>query len=179
LHTAYGNETPVHIIFDSDVDHDCDDIGALYILHGAVERGEAKLLATMGCTSSVAIAPCLDAINTWFGRSEIPVGTLKDEGFLDHSGFANEIIQRYPHKYPCGKDYPDAVALYRKILAEQPDSSVVVLAVGPLRNLANLLKSRPDDISPLDGHSLIARKVRRLEVMGGSYPPTANTKEAE
>lgn len=50
LHTAYGNETPISIIFDSDVDHDCDDIGALYILHGAVERGEAKLLATMGCT---------------------------------------------------------------------------------------------------------------------------------
>lgn len=42
LHTAYGNETPISIIFDSDVDHDCDDIGALYILHGAVERGEAK-----------------------------------------------------------------------------------------------------------------------------------------
>jgi hypothetical protein len=177
--TAYGNETPIRIIFDSDVDHDCDDIGALYILHGAVERGEAKLLATMGCTSSVAIAPCLDAINTWFGRSEIPVGTLKDEGFLDHRGFANEIIQRYPHKHPSGKDYPDAVALYRQILTEQPDGSVVVLAVGPLRNLANLLKSRPDNSSPLDGHSLIAKKVKRLEIMGGSYPPTANAKEAE
>lgn len=179
LQTAYGNETPTSIIFDSDVDHDCDDIGALYMLHGAVERGEAKLLATMGCTSSVAIAPCLDAINTWFGRPEIPVGTLKDEGFLDHSGFANEIIRRYPHKHSSGKDYPDAVSLYRQILANQPDGSVVVLAVGPLRNLANLLRSSPDDASPLDGPALIAKKVKRLEIMGGSYPPTANAKEAE
>lgn len=140
---GHATEHPVNIIFDSDVDHDCDDIGALYILHGAVERGEAKLLATMGCTSSIAIAPCLDAINTWFGRPEIPVGTLKDKGFLDHKGFANEIIRRYPHRFASGSDYPDAVALYREILAKQPDSSVVLLAVGPLRNLANLLKSRP------------------------------------
>ncbi len=176
---SQGAEPPVKIIFDTDVDHDCDDIGALYILHGAVERGEALLLATMGCTSSAAIAPCLDAINTWFGRPEIPVGTLKDEGFLDHKGFADDIIRRYPHQHSSGKDYPDAVTLYRQILAQQPDGSVVVLAVGPVRNLANLLKSRPDDASPLDGPALIAKKVKRLEIMGGTYPPTANAKEAE
>lgn len=48
----------------------------------------------MGCTSSDSIAPCLDAINTWFGRPEIPVGTLKDAGFLDHRGFGAEILER-------------------------------------------------------------------------------------
>ncbi|WP_202921648.1 nucleoside hydrolase [Anatilimnocola aggregata] len=172
-------EPPLKIIFDTDVDHDCDDIGALFMLHGAVERGQAHLLATMGCTSSVAIAPCLDAINTWFGRPEIPVGTLKDESFLDHKGFANEIIRHYPHKHASGQDYPDAVTLYRQTLAKQPDATVVVLAVGPLRNLANLLKSRPDEASPLDGPALIAKKVKRLEIMGGTYPPMANTKEGE
>jgi inosine-uridine nucleoside N-ribohydrolase len=73
---------PVNIIFDTDMGGDCDDVGALFILHGAVERGEARLLATMGCVSADAIAPALDAINTWFGRPEIPVGTLKDPGLL-------------------------------------------------------------------------------------------------
>jgi hypothetical protein len=173
-----GAEPPVPIIFDSDVDQDCDDIGALFMLHGTVERGEAKLLATIGCTSSDAIAPCLDAINTWFGRPEIPVGTLKDKGLLDHQGFAVEIAKRYPKKSVSGNDYPDAVKLYRKILASQPDKSVVVLAVGPLRNLANLLRSPADDVSPLDGVKLVARKVKRLDVMGGVYPPS-NAKEAE
>ena len=131
----------MNIIFDTDVDHDCDDIGALFILHGAVERGEAKLLATIGCTSTDGIAPTLDAINTWFGRPEIPVGTLKDAGFVDHRGFAAELLKRYPKKFASGKDYPDAVKVYRKVLTDQPDGSVVVLAVGPLRNLANLLKT--------------------------------------
>ncbi len=176
---VHAVEPPVGIIFDTDVDHDCDDIGALFILHAAVERGEANLLATIGCTSSDAIAPCLDGINTWFGRPEIPVGTLKDKGFLDHKGFAAEMIRHYPSKFRSGQDYPDAVKLYRQTLARQPDKSVVVLAVGPLRNLANLLKSQPDDISPLDGRALIAAKVKRLDVMGGIYPPVKNVKEAE
>ncbi|MCU0983274.1 MAG: nucleoside hydrolase [Pirellulaceae bacterium] len=176
---ADADSTPVRVILDTDVDQDCDDIGALFVLHGAVELGEVRLLATMGCTSSDAIAPCLDAINTWFGRPEIPVGTLKDRGFLAHTGFADELIRRYPHRFPSGRDYPDAVALYRRVLSKQPDGSVVVVAVGPLRNLANLLRSHPDDASPLDGRALVAKKVKRLDVMGGTYPPFANAKEAE
>lgn len=175
LHAA---EPAVNIIFDTDVDHDCDDIGALFILHGAVQRGDAKLLATIGCTSTDEIAPALDAINTWFGRPEIPVGTLKDEGFLDHKGFSAALIKNFPSKFSSGKNYPDAVTLYRKTLAKQPDRSVTVLAVGPLRNMANLLKSGPDEASPLDGKALVAKKVKRLEIMGGNYPPS-NSKDAE
>jgi hypothetical protein len=170
---------PVNIIFDTDMGGDCDDVGALFILHGAVERGEARLLATMGCVSDDAIAPALDAINTWFGRPEIPVGTLKDSGFLAGPHYTSEIARRFPHKFSHGKEYPDAVALYRQILAKQPDGSVVVVAVGPLRNLANLLKSRPDEASPLDGAALVAKKVRRLDVMGGTYSPSAKKKEGE
>jgi hypothetical protein len=170
---------PVNIIFDTDMGGDCDDVGALFILHGAVERGEAKLLATMGCISSDAIAPAIDAINTWFGRPEIPVGTLKDPGFLAGPHYTAEIAKRFPHKFPSGKDYPDAVALYRQILAKQPDGSVVVVAVGPLRNIANLLKSKADEASPLDGRALVAKKVKRLDIMGGTYPPHANKKDGE
>ncbi len=176
---AAAAEGAVNIIFDTDVDHDCDDIAALFMLHAAIERGEAKLLATMGCTSTDEIAPALDAINTWFGRPEIPVGTLKDKGFLDHKGFARDIIEHYPSKFESGRNFPDAVALYRETLAKQPDGSVIVLAVGPLRNIANLLKSGPDKASPLDGPALIAKKVNRLEIMGGTYPPATNIKEGE
>ena len=177
--TTMAAEPPVRIIFDSDVDHDCDDIGALFMLHGAVQRGEAKLLATICCTSTDVGAPCLDAINTWFGHPEIPVATLKDKGFLDHKGFGAEIARRYPCRHRSGKDYPDAVATYRRILAKEADGSVVILAVGPLRNIANLLASKPDDVSPLDGKQLVAKKVKRLDVMGGNYPPFANAKDSE
>ena len=161
---------PVNIIFDTDMGGDCDDVGALFVLHGAVERGEARLLATMGCISSEAIAPCLDGINTWFGRPEIPVGTLKDAGFLAGPGFPAELVKRFPHRFPSSAGYPDALALYRQILAAQPDGSVVIVAVGPLRNLANLLKADA---------ALVAKKVKLLHVMGGHYLPHAKQKDAE
>jgi len=170
---------PVSIIFDTDMGGDCDDVGALFILHGAVERGEARLLATMGCVSADAIAPALSGINTWFGRPEIPVGTLKDPGLLVGPHYTTELAKRFPHQFSNGKDYPDAVVLYRQILANEPDGSVVIVAVGPLRNIANLLKSRPDRASALDGGALVAKKVKRLDVMGGNYPPNANKKDAE
>ncbi len=178
---SQAGEAPPNIIFDTDMAGDCDDVGALFMLHGAVERGEAKLLATMGCISSEAIAPCLDAINTWFGRPEIPVGTLKDVGFHADNGYPGELIKHYPHRFATSKEYPDAIVLYRQILAKQPDGSVTVVAVGMLRNIANLLKSGADAASPLDGRALVAKKVKRLDIMGGKYPPSPsrNDKDGE
>lgn len=170
-------EPPLNIIFDTDMGEDCDDVGALFALHGAIERGEARLLATMGATSSELIAPALDAVNTWFGRSAIPVGTLKDAGFLVGPGYSRDLATLFPHRFPSSRDYLDAVKLYREILAKQPDGSVVVVAVGPLRNLANLLKSSPDAASPLDGKTLVAQKVKMLHVMGGKYPPFPSKNE--
>ena len=49
------------------------------------------------------------------------------------------------------------------------DGSVVVVQVGFSTNLARLLDSPPDDISPLDGKSLAAKKVRLLSVMAGAF----------
>lgn len=173
--------SPVNVIFDTDMGGDCDDVGALFILHGAVERGDVNLLATMGCVSSAAIAPAIDGINRWFGRPGIPVGTLKDPGLLEGPHYTAELAERFPGKFARSEDYPDAVTLYRRILAAQPDHSVVIVAVGPLRNMANLLKSAPDAASGLDGSQLVERKVKRLDVMGGKYPPqpSRDAKDAE
>src|SRR5690606_21759490 len=64
----------------------------------------------------------------------------------------------------------DAVALYRKLLASQPDNSVTIITVGFFTNIANLLKSGPDRYSPLDGKKLIAQKVRLMVSMAGGFP---------
>ncbi|MEJ6579758.1 MAG: nucleoside hydrolase [Akkermansiaceae bacterium] len=172
---------PVRVIFDTDMGGDCDDVGALFVLHGALELGEVDLLATMGCVSSDAIAPAIDGINTWFGRPGIPVGTLKDPGLLEGPHYTEELAKHYPGRLPRSKDYPDAVRLYREVLAAQPDQSVIIVAVGPLRNIANLLESGADAVSDLDGAGLVERKVKRLDIMGGKYPPqpSKDAKDAE
>jgi hypothetical protein len=62
------------------------------------------------------------------------------------------------------------VTVLRQALAGQPDGSVTIAEIGYEENLANLLNSPGDGISPLDGQLLVAQKVKELVVMGGGYP---------
>jgi inosine-uridine nucleoside N-ribohydrolase len=62
---------------------------------------------------------------------------------------------------------PDAHILYRKILAEQPDNSVIIPTVGFSTNLARLLDTPADEYSPLTGKELVAKKVKLLVAMAG------------
>jgi hypothetical protein len=62
------------------------------------------------------------------------------------------------------------VEIYRRVLVNQPDTSVVVVTVGYLTNIRYLLESGPDDWSPLSGKELVRRKAKRWVVAGGRYP---------
>ena len=66
---------PVPIILDTDIGPDCDDAGAMAVLHVLANNNEAEILGIMCCTSSQWGAPCIDAINTYYGRGYLPVGT--------------------------------------------------------------------------------------------------------
>ena len=61
------------------------------------------------------------------------------------------------------------MALLRKVLAARPDGSVVIVQVGFATNLAWLLDSPSDDVSPLTGKELAAKKVRLVSAMFGAY----------
>ena len=66
---------------------------------------------------------------------------------------------------------PDAVTVYRQVLAAQPIADpVAISSIGLLTNLKGLLQSPPDKYSPLNGYDLVAQKVKLLAVMGGKYP---------
>ena len=161
---------PVPIILDTDIGPDCDDAGAIAVLNALADLGEAKLLAMACCTSDQWGAPCVQAINTYYGRGDIPVGTCKRTGFLDSSPYNGHVAQEFPNALKTGHTAPDARDVYREVLAKQPDHSVVFCAIGPLNNLADLLATKPDAHSPLDGKALVAQKVRLLVDMGGGFP---------
>ena len=61
--------------------------------------------------------------------------------------------------------------LLRQTLAGRPDRSVVIVQVGFSTNLARLLDSPADDVSPLKGRDLVAAKVRLLSLMAGAFAP--------
>ena len=161
---------PVKIIFDTDMESDVDDVGALAMLHGLADNGEAEILGTMVCSLNPWSVPTVDAVNTYFKRSDIPIGAVKTLGVYRNSKYARIISEEYPQDIGLGEEAPDAIILYRKILESQPDQSVVVVTVGYLTNLSYLLKSDPDTISPLNGLELVRKKVKHLVCMGGRYP---------
>lgn len=46
----------VKILFDTDIGCDCDDAGALALLHRLCDRGEAELLAVTHCYATPWVA---------------------------------------------------------------------------------------------------------------------------
>jgi len=79
-------------------------------------------------------------------------------------------VAKYPHKINSTREVPDAVEIFRKVLSRQPDGSVTIVTVGFLTNLSNLLKSKADNYSALNGSQLVAKKVRKLVSMAGGFP---------
>ena len=62
---------------------DYDDVGAMAVLHALADSGEVDILATVSSNKQETTAPCIDVLNTYFGRPGIPVGAPKGEE-LDH-----------------------------------------------------------------------------------------------
>ena len=86
------------------------------------------------------------------------------------SRYATQIAEEFPGSLESADDAQDAVALYREILAAQPDNSVVIVSIGYKTNLRDLLASASCSHSDLNGHDLVAKKVRVWVCMGGYFP---------
>jgi inosine-uridine nucleoside N-ribohydrolase len=164
---------PIKLIFDTDIGNDVDDVLALGMIHALQSRGACELIAVTVTKDHELAGPLADAVNTFYGRPSIPVGVVRggatrDEG--KYLGMARD-GDKYPHALKRSADAPNAVDLLRKVLAAQPDGSVVIVQVGFATNLARLLDSPADKISPLTGKELAAKKVKLVSAMFGAYKP--------
>jgi len=165
---------PVKIIFDTDMESDVDDVAALAMLHGLANNNDCEILATVSSSLNPWSAPVIDVMNTYFGRPDIPIGNVKTRGVYRNSKYAKIISEKYPQDTGLGESVENATKLYRRILSQQPDSSVVIVTVGYLTNLSKLLNSSPDEFSPYNGKELIQKKVKHYVCMGGRYPVEQN-----
>ncbi len=168
---------PVRLIFDTDICGDCDDVLALGMIHSLQSRGLCTLLAITISVDHELAAPFVDAVNTFYGRGDIPIGVVGKGGAIEKSAFLSLVEEkdgdrfRYPHDLVSGRSAKDAIAVLRATLAAQPDRSVVIAQVGFSANLARLLDSPPDGYSPLAGCELVQRKVKLLSLMAGAFQP--------
>jgi hypothetical protein len=144
-------------------------------------------------------ASYVDAVDTFYGRPEIPIGLVRDGKSLEAirtqfpetiwpvTEYTRLLAQRkrsdgsllYAHRLVDGAKAPEAVSVLRRALAAQTDGSVVMIAVGYHTNLARLLDSGADAASSLGGRELVARKVRLLSVMAGNFRDTGSDGEVK
>jgi len=176
LAVAMAQAEPTKLIFDTDMGNDVDDVMALCMIHALQSRGAVELLAVTVTKDHPQAAAFVDAVNTFYRRPDILIGVVRN-GATPEPGKFNLLADaknedgslRYPHDLASGADAPEATGLLRKLLAAQPDGSVVLVQTGFFTNFERLLGSQPDAASPLGGRELIAKKVKLLSIMAGAF----------
>ncbi|MCQ2432574.1 MAG: nucleoside hydrolase, partial [Clostridia bacterium] len=164
------------IILDTDMGGDCDDVGAAAVLCNLAKQGKAEIVAATYCIGSPWGGYFLQNELAFFGYGNVPVGMLHEETFMNEP-----VYERYAKPYVEAHHLPqnmaeDAVRVLRRALAGNGGKKdIVLVAIGPLRNIANLLRSPADDISPLTGKELIAANVTEFVTMLGDFVKTDST----
>lgn len=171
-------EAPLAVIMETDLGNDVDDALALDLLYKYLDAGKIRLLAVNLNKNGEAPAEYADILNTWYGYPDIPIGIIRDGADCETDAavnYAKAVVDMkdadgnplFARSHPGYADYPVAVTLYRKLLSAEPDASVVIASVGFSTNLIRLLETPADDISPLNGKELVAKKVKLLVTMAG------------
>lgn len=153
-----------HLIIDTDMGNDCDDALALAVAHALVSRGICQLDAVILSRAGHDAAAFCAAINTFYGRGDIPVGVMREGRASAENRFLH-LAGHWPHRYDADRA-PEALELLRQRLRALPDQSVTIVQIGFATNTAALLVD-PADVA------LVRRKVRQLSVMAGAFVPIA------
>jgi inosine-uridine nucleoside N-ribohydrolase len=109
--------------------------------------------------------------NRFYGREGLPVGAAirnLPKG-ADDNNLASTLRAAPANLKRSGDESAEpAVRVLRRLLAGSSEK-VTIVQVGFSSNLAALLDSKPDDITPLDGISLVGQKVALLSAMAGNF----------
>ena len=149
---------------------DCDDAAALAILLNAQKNGACKIEAITASSTREGATATVKVICDYYGES-IPLGAMALPAIPCDS--MNNYSLAVKNKYNEKDITVDAVRLMREKLAQSEDK-MMIIAVGPLTNIARLLRSEPDDIVEKSGIELVKEKVDACYVMGGSFEQNKN-----
>lgn len=151
---------PAPVVYDTDMGNDIDDALALAMLHALEARGEIRLCAVTVTKDNPWAARYVSAVNRFYGRADLPVGLVRNGVTREEGNYVRRALEQ--GGWPHDTEFPDAVALLQRVLAQEPDGSVVIVQVGFSTNLARLLDAP-------GGRELAARKVKLLSVMAGDF----------
>ena len=172
-----AKKEPLLLIVETDMGNDIDDALAFDLIYKAMDDGLVKLLAVGDHKMSPTANDYVDILNTWYGYGKTPLAYSPTPVRNDHNPDYTKAVVAMKRadgkpafvgsKKPSQIENP--VTLYRKTLAKAKDNSVSVISLGFATELAKLLDSPADKYSPLTGRELVAKKVKVLSIMAGSY----------
>ncbi|MFX0071549.1 MAG: hypothetical protein ACFFAO_10710, partial [Candidatus Hermodarchaeota archaeon] len=93
----------ISVIFDTDMDIDCDDVGALALLHALMDLGEVNILGIICDVPLEASAKCAIVINDYYNRFDLPVGLVIDKEY--ESGEKYKAYREHRKIIPTTNDY--------------------------------------------------------------------------
>ncbi|MDD4144820.1 MAG: hypothetical protein PHN68_09310 [Prolixibacteraceae bacterium] len=167
LSTVSCNETlktndKIKIIFDTDIGSDCDDAGAMAVLHMLADYDEVEILGVIFSSNAnkFGTGTCA-AINTYYGRNYLPLGQLQGNTIIGDPGdsYSKYIAKStYIYGHSVIDSTTEAIIVYIELLKKQPDSSVTLITVGHPVALLYLLKDK-------EGEKLIKQKVQKWIAM--------------
>ena len=167
-------KVPRTVLLDTDIGPDCDDVGALAVLIYYAKKYNFTIGGICNCTSNKGGNGVIDAVCRRCGMETPPLGQWHGKGFMDsaeHCKYNVAVAEAHSEAYRNGTlPVDDEVTFYRKRLAAARDSEVMVISIGMFNNLAALLDSPADDISPLTGMELVKAKVYALVSMAATLP---------
>jgi hypothetical protein len=156
---------PTTVVLDTDIASDIDDVGALSMLNSFQTRGLCNIAAVIVDSANQSSPGAVLAVDTYFGRPDIPIGQVKTGGVEIGSSYTKALSDLVSARTPM-----DSTELYRKTLAKAKNGSVTVVIIGYMTAFDQLLKSAPDQFSKLAGEDLAKAKISRVVDMGGDYP---------
>lgn len=181
LAAAICSAKPTKVIFDTDMGNDVDDVLALAMLYSFQNSGEGDLKAVLINKDNPYAPVYTDIVAKYYGFDTIPMGmvengsTKKADLFIEKISKEKNVAGSYKYARNIGTDtiLPSAVKLARKTMAESEDGGLVYISVGFSTNLAAILRSEPDEFSPLNGLELFRKKIKYVSVMAGNFSQKA------
>ena len=173
------------IIFDTDMDTDCDDVGALVMLLKYHKKGLIDLKGIVVDCPCVGGAPVCQILCDYY-NVDVPIGAIYERQYMD------DRYDRYrKHRFTLpdeiyynrtmlnmidkrDEDFEPSYKVYRKVLSQCEDKSVTILGVGFYTAIEELFNSKADEYSELDGLTLFNNKVKRIVSMGKAETYTNN-----
>ena len=159
------------LLIDTDLGGDCDDVGAVALANILYNQNIIDIVGFTYTTSLPWGPLCIDAINHYYGNDHLKIGVTSRVNFCEENTnkYAEAMSNNFYHNAKSKKEYPDAVKFMRQVLTEAEENSITLAFIGQLNNGAELLDSKPDEISPLDGIELVRKKVKEVIIMGGLF----------